>query len=204
MLVKDLKSAPAGRVIISDEKTWIVNPVRNRRKDCYLSLREEDESARILSKTKHPASDTWLNFVTSNGAVTPLIWYPFGYRLTARDYEAKLADKLIPWINNIFDMSSVTVVPQHTHSIEGNLSCKSKKMGPPFSTDASLLDYVIWPHIEVGCAIFVTKTLPSSEHPSTGNEWARAGTTLLKAARLTDAVLRVSSLLKTVRLNKMK
>ena len=67
-----------------------------------------------------------------------------GYRLTARDYEAKLADKLVPWIintfdnhnsdhlsllcfnRNTFDMLSVTVVPQHTHHIECNISCKSK------------------------------------------------------------------------------
>ena len=31
-------------------------------------------------------------------------------RQAARDYEAKLADKLVPWINNTIDTSSVTVV----------------------------------------------------------------------------------------------
>ena len=46
MLVNDLKFAPAGRVIIfSDEKTWTVDSVRNRRNNRYLSLGEEDESA---------------------------------------------------------------------------------------------------------------------------------------------------------------
>ncbi|KAF2362992.1 CUB domain [Trinorchestia longiramus] len=39
--MNDLKSAPPGRVIMfSDEKTWIVDPVRNRRNDRYLSLDE--------------------------------------------------------------------------------------------------------------------------------------------------------------------
>ena len=42
----------------------------------------------------------------------PLIWLPSVYRLTARDYEAKLAGKMVPLINNPFDMSSVTVVLQ--------------------------------------------------------------------------------------------
>ena len=47
VLVNDTKSVPAGRVIIfSDEKTWTVDPVRNRRNVFYLSLGEEDESAR--------------------------------------------------------------------------------------------------------------------------------------------------------------
>ena len=41
MLVNHLKSSPAGReIILSDEKTWTVDPVRNRRNDSYLSLGE--------------------------------------------------------------------------------------------------------------------------------------------------------------------
>ena len=132
MLVKDPKSAPARRVIVfSDEKTWTVDPVRNRRNDSYLSLTEKDESSRTLSRTKHPASFTSLGFVAFNGAVMPLSWFPSGCRLTARDYKAKLADKLVPCINNTFGMSSVTVVlqqggaPVHT-SVECNIFCKSK------------------------------------------------------------------------------
>ena len=106
MLVNDLKSTSAGRVIIfSDEKTWTVDSVRNRRNNRYLFLGEEDESARTLSKMKPPASVMSLGFVASNFPVMPS-----GIRLTARDYETKLADKLVPWSNNTFDMPSVTVV----------------------------------------------------------------------------------------------
>ena len=65
-----------------------------------MSLGEEDESARTLSKTKHLASFMSVGFVSSNGAVMFLIWFPSEYRLTTRNYEAKLADKLIPWISN--------------------------------------------------------------------------------------------------------
>ena len=54
MPINDPKSPPVRRVVIfSDEKNWTVDPVRNRRNDRYLFLREEDESAHTLSKTKH-------------------------------------------------------------------------------------------------------------------------------------------------------
>lgn len=160
-LMNDLKSAPAGRVIIfSDEKTWTVDPVRNRRNDRYLSLGEVDESVRTLSTTKHPASVMSLGFIASNGAVMPLIWFPTGYRLTARDYEDKLANMLVPWISNTFDMSSVTVVlqqdgaPAHTSNrVQGflheqNFSFWPKNMWPPYSPDVNPLDYAFWPHIQ--------------------------------------------------------
>ena len=71
MLVNDLKSAPATRVIIlSDDKTWIVDPVITRKNDRYSSF---GESGCSLSKTKHAASVTSLGFVAFNGAVMPLI-----------------------------------------------------------------------------------------------------------------------------------
>ena len=113
MLVNDLKSAPAGRVIIfSDAKTYMVDPVRSRRNHRYLSLEEENEITRTVSKMKHRASVMLLGFVASNGVVMPLIKFSFGYRLTGRDYGAKLTYKLFLWINNTFDMSSVTDVLQ--------------------------------------------------------------------------------------------
>ena len=113
MLGNNLKSPPPERVtIFSDEKTWTVSPVKNRRNDRYLSFGEDDKSACTLSKKKHPASFISLGFVASNGAVMSLIWFPSGYRLTFRDKEAKLADKLVPWINDTFDMSSVNCVLQ--------------------------------------------------------------------------------------------
>ena len=93
MLVNYLKSAPARRLMLFlDEKTRTVDSVTNRKNDRYLSLGEENESARTLSKTRHPASVASLGFVASNGAVMPLIWF----RLTAMNYEAKLTDKLVP------------------------------------------------------------------------------------------------------------
>ena len=171
-------------------------------------LREENKSARTVSKTKHPASAMSLCLVASNAAVITLIWFPSGYRLTARNYDAKLADKLVLWINNTSDMSSLTVVLQQDdaparisnrvqHFLrEQNFSFWSKNMWPLFSPDANSLDYAFWLHIEIracnGC------------HPSTGNGWPWAGTTLSKATRLSDAVLRVSSLRMAVILNKMK
>ena len=125
-----------------------------------MSLREEDESARTLSKTKHPATVMSFVFIAFNGAVMPLISFPSGYRLIARDYEAKLADKLVPRINNIFDMSFVTVVLQQDsapaltsnrlqHFLqEQNFSFWSKNKWPPFSPDANPLDNAFCPHIE--------------------------------------------------------
>ena len=90
----------------------------------------------------------------------PLTWFPSCHRLNARYSENQLADKLVSWINNTFDMSSVIVVlqqdgaPAHT-SIrvqrflqEQNFSSWSKNMRPPFSPDANPLDYSFWPHIE--------------------------------------------------------
>ena len=161
MLINDLKSTPARRLIIfSDEKTWTVNPVRNRRNDRDLSLEEENESAFTLSKTKHPATVMSLDFVASNGAVMSVISFPSGYQLTARDYKAKLADKLVTWINNSFDMSFVTLVLQQDgapalapnrlqHFLqEQNSSLWAKNMWPPFSPDANPLDYAFWPHIK--------------------------------------------------------
>ena len=88
MLVKDLKSDLAGSVInFSYEKSWTADPVRNKRNDCYLSLGEDDESARTLLKTKYPASVMSLGFVATNSAVMPLIWFPSGYRLITRNYD---------------------------------------------------------------------------------------------------------------------
>ena len=77
-----------------------------------MSLGEEDESARTLSKTKSPTYVISLGFVAFNDAVIPLIWLLSEYRLTVRDYEAKSAIELVSWINNTFDIFSVTVMLQ--------------------------------------------------------------------------------------------
>ena len=102
----------------------------------------------------------FLCFVASNGAVMLLIWIPPGYRLTARNYKAKLADKLVPWINNISDMSSVTAMLQHDdapaqtsnrvqHFVqEQRATFWPKNMWPPISLGTNPLDYTFWSHIE--------------------------------------------------------
>ncbi|KAF2349653.1 hypothetical protein FHG87_019591 [Trinorchestia longiramus] len=143
-----------------DKKTWTVDPVRIGRNDRYLSFGEVDDSARTLSTTKYPASLMSLDFIASNGDVIPLIWFPTGYRLTARDYEDKLANMLVPWVSNTFDMSSVTVVlqqdstPAHTSNrVQGflqeqNFSFWPKYIWPLNSPDVNSLDYAFWLHIE--------------------------------------------------------
>ena len=59
-----------------------------------------------------PASVMSLGLLASNGSVLPLIWFPSGYRPTARECEAKLVDNFVHWINNTFDMLSVMFVLQ--------------------------------------------------------------------------------------------
>ena len=69
-LLNDLKSSPAGRVIISsDEKTFDVDPVYNRRNDRYVSFGDVDEEVRTVSTTKHAAAAMALGLVASNGIV---------------------------------------------------------------------------------------------------------------------------------------
>lgn len=48
----------------------------------------------------------------------PLIWFPAGYQLAVRDYDYKLAEELLPWIKNTFEISSVTVAPQQDEAPE--------------------------------------------------------------------------------------
>ena len=160
----------------------------NRRNDGYLSLREEGPHSRL-------AAIISFGFVASNNAVMPLNRFSFGYRLIPRDYEAKLADKLVPWINNTFNMSSVTVVlqqdgaPAHTskwvqHFLKEQNFSWSKNMWPPFSSDVNPLNYAFWPHIEARDCNVPHPNI-AALRTSIGREWmARAGTTLSKAARL--------------------
>ncbi|QQP35330.1 Putative transposable element [Caligus rogercresseyi] len=157
-LLNNLKKATAGRVIIfSDEKTWTVDPVRNRRKDRYLSFGEIDESARTLTTTKHPASAMSLGFVASNGIATPLIWFPTGFRLKAADYIKVLKTKFLPWVRKNFPDGNMVFhqdgAPAHTALTAQNWLKKHvefwpKDMWPPYSPDANRLDYAFWPHIQ--------------------------------------------------------
>ncbi len=62
-LLNNLKSGATRRVInFSDEKTWTVDPTRNRRNDRYVAFEGEiDESIHTLTTTKHPAGrhESW-------------------------------------------------------------------------------------------------------------------------------------------------
>ncbi|QQP40096.1 Putative transposable element, partial [Caligus rogercresseyi] len=111
-----------GRVIVfSDEKTWTVDPVRNRRNDRYLTFGEVDEDIRTMSTTKHPASVMSLGFVASNGKAMPLIWFPTGYRLNAVDYVKILQEKFLPWFQENFPDNNVVLqkygAPAHTAKV---------------------------------------------------------------------------------------
>ena len=157
-LLNDVKKAKKNRVIIfSDEKTWTVDPVRNRRNDRYLSFGNVDESVRTLTTTKHPASIMSLGFVASDGRAAPLIWFPVGYRLTGADYVKSLEDKLLPWVQaNYPDMNVVFQqdgAPAHTSKkaqawLEDNIPFWSKNLWPPYSPDANPLDFTFWVHVE--------------------------------------------------------
>ncbi len=71
-LQNNLKGVAPHCIIISDEKTWTVDPVRNHRNDCYLSFGSKiNVSVRTLTMTKHWASIMSLSFVASNGIAVP-------------------------------------------------------------------------------------------------------------------------------------
>ena len=144
MIVTEHKSATdEGVIIFSDEKTWTVDPVRNKRNDRYLSLGEENENARLLSKTKHSAS-----------VMTPSPCH------------------LSLWCFN-------RMLPLTIYAIECNITCKSnislsgrkicgrhsRQTATPWTTHYGRT-------LRQERALFVTRKLPSSEHPSTGNGWA--------------------------------
>lgn len=63
--------------------------MHNHRNDSYVMFKKAadmDNTLRTVTTTKHPASLMSLGFVASNGLVTPSIWFPVCYRLTATEY----------------------------------------------------------------------------------------------------------------------
>ena len=159
-LLNNLKSAKANRTIIfSDEKTWTVDPTRNRRNDRFISF-GDPEGQNIITTTKHPSSTMSLGFVASNGLKMPLIWFPKGYRLNSADYVEILETKLLPWIKQNFPDGNVTLqqdgAPAHTSRRTQKFLSEqkehfrfwSKTMWPPYSPDANPLDFSFWPHVE--------------------------------------------------------
>lgn len=160
-LINDLKSSHPNRVIIfSDEKTWTVDPVRNRKNDRFIAFGKVDLSKRTVTTTKHPASIMSLGFVASNGQAMPLVWFPTGFRLTASAYIEILESKLIPWVKTTFPHGNVVLqqdgAPAHTAKLTQEflssnatiLGFWSKEKWPPYSPDANPLDFGFWPHIQ--------------------------------------------------------
>ncbi|QQP37062.1 Putative transposable element [Caligus rogercresseyi] len=133
-LLNNLKSATAGRVIIfSDEKTWTVDPVRNRRNDCYLSF------GGILTPCK-------CNVL----GICGLQWHRCTTHLV-------LKTKFLPWVRENFHDGNVVFqqdgAPAHTALTAQNWLKKDvefwpKDMWPPFSSDANPLNYAFWPHVQ--------------------------------------------------------
>ena len=105
MLVNDLKCAPTGR--------WSSSQMSRHGLSIVWKTEETTATCLLRKRTRVPA--LWQNetsgishvvcFFASTSALMLLIWFLSLYRLTARDHKAKLADKLIPWTKNTFDMS---------------------------------------------------------------------------------------------------
>ncbi|QQP40579.1 Putative transposable element [Caligus rogercresseyi] len=184
----NLKKAPAGRVIVfSDEKTWTVDPVRNRRNDRYLTFGEVDEDVRTMSTTKHPASVMSLGFVASNGKAMPLIWFPTDYRLNAVDYVKILQEKFLPWVQESFPDNNVVLqqdgAPAHTAKVTQSSWGSTCSFGPrrcaPPEPDANPLDYSFWVQVESKAC---TVRHPNVEALKTAvnEEWNRMTTDYIK------------------------
>lgn len=158
-LLNDLKKARANCIVIfSDEKTWTVDPVRNRQNDRYLSFANVDESVRTLATTKHPASIMSLGFVGSDGKAAPLVWFPVGYRLTGADYVKALKENLLPWVQANYPDGNVVFMqdeaPAHTSNkaqvwLGEDIPFWGKKFDcRGYSPDANPLDFTFWVHVE--------------------------------------------------------
>lgn len=166
-LLTALKHSNAGHIIFfSDEKNFCVDPVRNRQNDRFIRLggpgSEGDvpTASRFITKTKHPASLMFLGVVASTGEVSPPIWFPKGFRLTALEYQAVLKKTLVPWMKGVASKYNKPFVfqqdgaPAHTaHTTqrfleESNIKFWSKTMWPPSSPDLNPLDYAVWGQVE--------------------------------------------------------
>ena len=150
---------------------WSFSQMRRRGQSILWNIEGTNATCLLGKSTRAPALCQKRNFQPPSNRLVSLhpmtqwclCWFPSGYRLTARNYEAKLAGKLAQWISNTVDMSSVTaelqqdgvMVLHHAHPIKCNISWKSKisplwskNIWPPFSPDANPLENAFWPHIE--------------------------------------------------------
>ena len=118
--------------------------------------------------------------------------------------------KFISWINNTFDMSSVTVVLQtewclstHIQSSTIFLLMIKKHAAAILIRRQSTGLYAFWPHIDAwACNVCHPNITALKTSVDRGNESSWAGTALSKAARLSDAFMRVTSLWMAVILKK--
>lgn len=162
ILLNDLKHAPAKRVIFfSDEKTFTVDPVFNRQNDRFISVKSMnnamEDPRQYVRKTKHPASVMMLGVVASTGEMSPPIFFPIGYRLTAAKYIEVLSSTIIPWMVRVAGDRAFVFqqdgAPAHTAKatqdfLKTTVPFWPKNFWPPSSPDINPLDYGIWWQIE--------------------------------------------------------
>ena len=102
----------------------------------------------------------FLGAVSSNGFVSPPIWFPVGFRLTSPDYIKVLKETLIPWMRVVSQGRHLVFqqdgAPAHTalatqDYLKRELGVHgfwSKDLWPPSSPDANPLDYSVWTEVE--------------------------------------------------------
>lgn len=83
-------------IFFSDEKTFTVDPVVNKRTDRVVCFEDSPSELRHVTRTKHPASVMMLGVVASTGEKMPPVWFDAGYRLNAEDYLTILKTKVLP------------------------------------------------------------------------------------------------------------
>lgn len=83
-------------VIFSDEKNFVVDAVKNRRNDRYISteaLENVPDNVKHHVKTKSPTSD---------GKKCPIIFIPQGLKVNTAVYLDLLNEKVKPWLEKTY------------------------------------------------------------------------------------------------------
>ncbi|KAF2358831.1 hypothetical protein FHG87_010412 [Trinorchestia longiramus] len=156
-LINDLKNHGNQVVIFSDEKTFSVDPLVNKKNNCMVSFGQDISELRNVFTTKHPISVMLLGVVASNGVKIPPVWFPRGYRLNAAAYKYVLVTKILPWVRKITRNANYVFqqdgAPAHTAKtvqewLGSNMNFWSKDFWSPRSPDLNPLDYSVRTHIE--------------------------------------------------------
>lgn len=165
-LLNWMRSNPRVVRIFSDEKTFSVDAVINRRNTRYISKHADDDvpdAVRLHKKTKHPASVMVLGLVASDGRKCPPIFVPTGSRVTAAAYQELLRSHVLPWLQHHYPDNGFVLqqdgAPPHTANSTQNFLREAgvqfcpKTLWPPSSPDLNPLDFSIWARIELeACA----------------------------------------------------